>query len=269
MKSLRKTETIYPQSYIIKSDRGFEKKFNWTFSNIKWFLEAEETTDFYEKSIKELEPYIKKSKTVIDIGCGIGSFSISLAKKGLDITAIDMSSKVIEVLRKRAQKNLIQNINTYNSKFESITNKESYDIVLMSYMMGLVNDSNMEKILNMSNKYVVLILPIDEIKNDFSITELYERIGMNIELLKQQTYKELLEPLDRFKIKYDLKLIQSDFGQPFDSKEEALSFIKYYFKIPMIKNMQLVNWIEEKLIIKNKKYYLPNKKRSAMILIKV
>lgn len=270
MRLMKKIETMYPQNCIIKSNNTFfsKKKFNWTSTNIKWFLDAEETTDFYEKAIEEMQLYIDNSNTAIDIGCGIGTFSIELARKGLKVTSVDISSVVIEALNKRIDKSYMQNIDAFNTAFEFISDKESYDVVLMSYMMGLVNDNNIEKILNLSNKYVVLILPVDEIKDDFSITELYQRIGIDTKELKQHTYEKLLETFNKLKIRYNLKLFQSEFGQPFDSKEEAVNFIQYYFNIPVIKKIQILEWINEKLIEKDNKYYLANKKRSAMILIK-
>lgn len=266
---MNKIEIMYPQNCIIKSDKAVSnKKFNWTSKNIKWFLGAEETTDFYKKATEGMKTCIENSRTVIDIGCGIGTLSIELARKGLKVTAIDLSSIVIDSLKKRIDNGLIHNIDTINTAFEFISDKERYDIVLMSYMMGIVNNNNIEKILNLSNKYVVLILPIDEIKDDFSIKGLYQRIGMDTEVLKQNTYKDILETFNKMKIRYNLKLFQSEFGQPFHSKEEAVSFIQYYFNIPISKKIHLIKWIEKKLIVKNDKYYLPNKKRSAMILIK-
>lgn len=269
MKLLNKTETIYPHNYITESNKSFSRrKFNWTPSNIKWFLDAEKSTDFYDEAIKIMEPYIINSKTVIDIGCGIGTFSIKLAMKGFNITAVDISHLVIKTLEKRINNYSLQNIRTLNTAFEFILEKERYDIVLMSYVMGLINESNIEKIINLSNNYTILILPVDEIKDNFSITELYKRIKIDVRRLKQPTYKELIKVFEGLKIDYDLKIFQSDFGQPFDSKEEAIKFIQYYFKIPESKKVELIKWIEEKLIRKNSKYYLPNKKKSAVVIIK-
>jgi len=269
LKLPNKTETIYPQNCIVKSNKFFSKgKFNWTALNIKWFLDAEETTNFYEDAIQIMKSYTKDSKTVIDIGCGIGTFSIGLAKEGLNVTAIDTSPIVISAFEDRIKNKSIENIETFSIPFELLSNKNKYDIVLMSYMMGLINENNIEQILNLSNKYVILILPSDSIKDDFSISELYKKIGLDIAELKQQTYKEIVKVFDKLKINYDVKIFQSEFGQPFDSKKEACNFIKYYFNIPISYDIELTNWIEEKLIVKNNRYYLQNNKKSTIVLIK-
>ena len=67
-------------------------KFNWNKQSINWYLESEKNTSFYNETLEKIEPYIKNSKTVLDIGCGIGGFSIEFVKRGYDVTAIDKSS---------------------------------------------------------------------------------------------------------------------------------------------------------------------------------
>lgn len=44
-----------------------------------------------------------RGKTVLDVGCGTGLYSIRLAEAGADVTAVDVSSKMIEVARRKAQ----------------------------------------------------------------------------------------------------------------------------------------------------------------------
>jgi ubiquinone/menaquinone biosynthesis C-methylase UbiE len=46
---------------------------------------------------------VVRGKTVLDVGCGTGLYSIRLSEAGGDVTAVDISSKMIEIARRKAQ----------------------------------------------------------------------------------------------------------------------------------------------------------------------
>ena len=56
---------------------------------------------------KIVGPYVKPGMTVMDVGCGMGMFSIAMAKMvGAEgrVIAVDLQQKMLDVLRKRAEK---------------------------------------------------------------------------------------------------------------------------------------------------------------------
>ena len=63
--------------------------------------------NFFHNPEKMLGSYVTEGMTVLDIGCGLGFFSIGLAKlvgeKGCVIAA-DVQSKMLSILYKRAEK---------------------------------------------------------------------------------------------------------------------------------------------------------------------
>ena len=84
------------------------------------------------QSLNTIEEIFSK-KTILDLGCGGGILSESLAKKGANLTAIDTSKSLIDVAKKRAiDQNLkinykvsdINNIKNKNTKFDIIISLE-------------------------------------------------------------------------------------------------------------------------------------------------
>lgn len=53
---------------------------------------------------KLLAPYVKPGSRAIDVGCGMGYFSIAMARLGANIVSVDLQQKMLDVLAKRAAK---------------------------------------------------------------------------------------------------------------------------------------------------------------------
>jgi ubiquinone/menaquinone biosynthesis C-methylase UbiE len=96
-----------------------------------WY--REKLGSFVDKVQKQLieklaEP--KAGEKALDIGSGTGNYSIWLAKKGLEVTAIDESREMITIAKKKAEKDNF-NIDLYLGKGESLPFSEnSFDLVV-------------------------------------------------------------------------------------------------------------------------------------------
>ncbi|WP_250278845.1 peptide chain release factor N(5)-glutamine methyltransferase [[Clostridium] colinum] len=87
-----------------------------------------DTEILVEKAIEIINE--NKLKNVIDIGTGSGAIAISLAKYcDINVDAIDINNKALEIAKKNANLNNIKNINFIKSDiFENINKK--YDIIV-------------------------------------------------------------------------------------------------------------------------------------------
>ena len=86
---------------------------------------------------KILEPYVKPGTTVMDFGCGMGLFSIAMAKMvGHEgkVIAVDLQQKMLDVLVKRAKKSgVAERITTHRCETGSIGLTEPVDFALAFY----------------------------------------------------------------------------------------------------------------------------------------
>jgi nucleoside-triphosphatase THEP1/16S rRNA G527 N7-methylase RsmG len=254
--------------YMVDLDCCNKKMFRWTKKSIKWYLEAEKNTKFYKNVIENMEKDLKYVKTALDIGCGLGGISIELAKKDISVTALDISPLAVETLRKRAEQCKLNNVKIINDDFEKTTIKEKYDMVIGSYVMGLINYENFNKFLNLTNKYLVFILPIECIKNDFSIQELYKKINNDLISLNQKTHLDVIMILNKKGLKYKIKFFETKFNQPIDSIEGGLEFIKYYFSDAIDFEKEIIEWLREKIKVEHNRFYIPSLRKSAIIILK-
>ncbi len=80
--------------------------------------------DFYSS-------FVRKKNFVLDVGCGTGRLAFVLEKLGAEVTAIDISSKMIEKAKKKA-KNIDSKINFLSGDFLELINEKKYDYIFLS-----------------------------------------------------------------------------------------------------------------------------------------
>lgn len=122
---------------------------------------------------KILNAYIKKGNTVADIGCGIGYFSIPMAKmvgeKG-KVYAIDIQEKMLEGVKKRAiSANLLNRIIFHQVNGLNMDLNQIFDFILNFWMVHEVPDTQkyLQQIFNLlkPNSKYFLVEPKMHVKN--------------------------------------------------------------------------------------------------------
>lgn len=101
---------------------------------------------------------ITNCDSLLDVGCGVGNLSLLLAEKINKITALDFSSKMLEILQKNAEEKNIKNIKTVNASwYDSWDNISKADLVLASRCMEVKDmKAALNKLNDKAKKRVVL-----------------------------------------------------------------------------------------------------------------
>lgn len=83
----------------------------------------------------------KKPQSVLDIGCGIGTLSIEIARSGPQVTAVDLSDEMLIEFRNRLPLELIQRVTIINGDATQIDlGGGSYDCILLNLVLDYIDD---------------------------------------------------------------------------------------------------------------------------------
>jgi 2-polyprenyl-3-methyl-5-hydroxy-6-metoxy-1,4-benzoquinol methylase len=114
----------------------------WDKSASKFDQKGKKDEQTYNEIIDRTKKYLKTSDTVLDFGCGTGLVSNEIAGNVKFIQAIDISSKMIEIAKNKADNRKIQNVGySHSTIFDERYKSGSFDVILAFYILHLLNDN--------------------------------------------------------------------------------------------------------------------------------
>jgi len=114
------------------------KKF-WDKASKNYDKTEERFEYIHSKSRASAKKYLADNNIVLDYGCGTGTTSCELANQVKEIHAIDISSNMIEIAKKKAEANNIRNVDflvadIFNERYK----KDSFDRILAFNMLHTI-----------------------------------------------------------------------------------------------------------------------------------
>ncbi|MDR1296293.1 MAG: class I SAM-dependent methyltransferase, partial [Deltaproteobacteria bacterium] len=88
-----------------------------------------------------------KGKTVLDVGCGSGQFTIRLARLAERVVAVDLADKMLEISKAEADRQNLTNIDYVLSSWTDFPLDKPYDLVFASMCPALRDDEARAKLL--------------------------------------------------------------------------------------------------------------------------
>jgi 2-polyprenyl-3-methyl-5-hydroxy-6-metoxy-1,4-benzoquinol methylase len=94
------------------------------------------------KTVASAKKYLKKSDIVLDYGCATGTVAIEIADSAKTIHGIDISSRMIEAAKRKANEHKIKNVDFMQSTiFEEFYLSESFDVILAFNILHVLEDT--------------------------------------------------------------------------------------------------------------------------------
>lgn len=98
-----------------------------------------------------------RGKSVLDVGCGSGMYTLRLAMEAASVTAVDVSDEMLRILMRDAAAMGITNIRPVCSDWGRFTSDERFEIIFASMTPALGDDAAREKLLRHAGGQVIFI----------------------------------------------------------------------------------------------------------------
>ncbi len=129
-------------------------------------MRLDEETPFYnEQRAEAIYKILKheKAKRVLDVGCGLGKVTVHLAKRGLDVSGIDVSDHLIKLAKEKADKNNIK-VPFEVVELDKYQVEEKFDAVLIVGVIEHIEDDakmmgDAKRLLKPGGKIVITDIP--------------------------------------------------------------------------------------------------------------
>jgi ubiquinone/menaquinone biosynthesis C-methylase UbiE len=108
----------------------------------------------YNITLETTKKYLNMSDIVLECGCGTGTIAIEFADSVKKITATDISMKMIEIAKRKAEERKIENIEFVQSTiFDERLKKESFNVIYAFNVLHLLE--NIENVMQRINELLI------------------------------------------------------------------------------------------------------------------
>lgn len=181
--------------------------------------------DYPQEMVSKIK--VGKEDTVLDIGCGNGTITIPLAKKARSVTALDISTKMLDLLQEKAAAEHLSNIDSINKNIVDLEADEigPHDVVVASRSLNGISNikHELEKINQIAGKYV--FITIWGKHNRAFESEIAHLLGR--EIYEHPDYTIILNILKELGINAQSEPLKSNTRNFYSDMEEALDRIEW------------------------------------------
>ena len=144
------------------------------------------------------------NKSVIDIGCGTGIYSLYLAKICSQITCLDGSLQMLNLLMQDAQKFGLTNFKALQTHFDDFKTHEHYDIAFCTMSPAVKNEADFEKFISLGDERVYLFW--NKPRYSSVLEHIYEILDIKIHEKKTDVFENFLKKQN---VKFDEKAVKN------------------------------------------------------------
>lgn len=227
----------------------------WGDKTARWFISAGQFTGYHDKLSELLIKHIEPGHTLCDLGCGIGLIDFALSPYLSHITCVDTSAEALALLRAEASRRGINNITAVKADAADISGM--WDYGLMLFFHGKLSD-HVHHYLHLFKRRLLYIVHADSLTDEE---------GRHTERAKCSSISAIREEFKRLNVVYELEEYALEYGQPFESLDEAVDFALSYKLCPQSEVQSFLKDRLEPVQEGGFRYYLPHTKRFGMFII--
>jgi len=126
--------------------KTLQKKWDKKAKNYNRYTEGEEVLEATICSYITQAGIDLAGKTVLDIGCGTGAYTLRIAQKARQVDAVDISPAMLNIVNEDAKKIGLHNLHTHQSSWEDFSlGTQPYDIAIATMFPALKEDQHFQK----------------------------------------------------------------------------------------------------------------------------
>ncbi|MEF2230265.1 MAG: class I SAM-dependent methyltransferase [Pseudodesulfovibrio sp.] len=91
-----------------------------------------------------------RGRTVLDVGSGSGMYTLRIAREAARVVAVDVSQRMLDILREDAGKLGLHNIDYIHSRWDDFSGEGPYDIIFCSMTPAIESDESRRKLLRLA-----------------------------------------------------------------------------------------------------------------------
>ncbi len=224
---------------------------------IRFMCDASEQSAYHRELALKISAHLSPDNRVCDAGCGLGYLSLALSPYCREVSAVDISSAALNVLRRNIRRTGCRNVRVTEGDIAACPPARPYDAMVFCFFCGVKESL---KIAKTQCRGKVIIIKKDWEQHRFSLTP---------RPVPGFTLEKACGCLDRLGVRYAKETFALELGQPFRSLADAAAFFRIYSSDEEPDRITEKD-VASRLLRRPSEefpYYLPSLKRMGMIVI--
>ncbi len=225
--------------------------FRWDENRIRWMQAAAERGRYHEELAARIGHYVRPDAHLCDAGCGLGFLSLALSGYVRCISAVDLAPEAIDTLKRNILLRGVTNIEPVVADMNNFTPATPFDAAVFCYY------GQMRDVLPMAKR--ICSGTVVFIKSDTKKRGIASGGGWRME-----TVSDAAAVLDGYGVAYTRERLLLEYGQPFDTLQDAGEFFKNYYSGEYSGGLESVVEVKDR----SYRYYLPYEKAVGMLVFR-
>ena len=103
------------------------------------------------------ENILNSDDTLLDIGAGMGNYSVELARCCSSVTALDMNEDCLDILKNRALQSGLSNIRCINAPWEEYRENDKFDVTFSAMCPAICNQEELLRLESMTRRTACIL----------------------------------------------------------------------------------------------------------------